>query len=252
MQTVFDTLFINFDGSVKLLQSKRLAWQRRLQQGLEESRKTVQAYYANAYHSEGMTYAVATVLNPACKLRLFQSHTWTDDETIGLHDISTPLSRSETDPVSYDLSTRYKRWHISRLLNSAPSPEQDELYVYLGENPSDMNIHEYWRVNEQRFPILALMARDFLSIATSGVGVQRLFNSACDVCHDRDGRLYADTVHASILQLCTDRFQVYPDYQVPEYEPAAGTIVDDEDYADDSDDPAFIGEDDEYDDPFQS
>lgn len=57
------------------------------------------------------------------------------------------------------------------------------------------------------------MARDFLTIATNGVGVERLFNSSRDVCHYRRSRLHADTIEAIMLQMCTDRFAIKEEYQ---------------------------------------
>ncbi len=56
------------------------------------------------------------------------------------------------------------------------------------------------------------MARDFLAIPASGVGVERLFNSSRDVCHYHRSRLLPDTIHAIMLQMCTDRFNLKQDY----------------------------------------
>ncbi len=56
------------------------------------------------------------------------------------------------------------------------------------------------------------MARDFLAIPASGVGVERLFNSARDVCHYRRGRLLPETIHAIMIQMCTDCFNLKQEY----------------------------------------
>jgi hypothetical protein len=74
------------------------------------------------------------------------------------------------------------------------------------------NVLEYWRDHESTFPILAKMARDFLAIPATGIGVERLFNSARDVCHYRRGRLLPDTIHAIMIQMCTDRFNLKEEY----------------------------------------
>lgn len=57
------------------------------------------------------------------------------------------------------------------------------------------------------------MAQDFLAIATTGVGVERLFNSARDICHYRRGQLHADTIHGLMLQLTTDQFHLKEEYR---------------------------------------
>jgi len=43
------------------------------------------------------------------------------------------------------------------------------------------------------------MAKDILSIPASGVGVERLFNTARDVCHYRRNCLNADTIEIIML-----------------------------------------------------
>jgi hypothetical protein len=74
------------------------------------------------------------------------------------------------------------------------------------------DVLQYWRDHESTFPTLAKMARDFLAIPATGVGVERLFNSARDVCHYRRGRLLPDTIHAIMIQMCTDRFNLKQEY----------------------------------------
>ena len=57
------------------------------------------------------------------------------------------------------------------------------------------------------------MARDFLTIAIDGVGVERLFNTSRDVCHYRRSRLYPDIIKAIMLQIYTDRFTINKEYK---------------------------------------
>jgi hypothetical protein len=52
------------------------------------------------------------------------------------------------------------------------------------------------------------MARDVLSIPATGAGVERLFNSARDVCHYRRGSLNSTTIQDLMLFMCTSRFEV--------------------------------------------
>jgi len=52
------------------------------------------------------------------------------------------------------------------------------------------------------------MARDIFSIPATGAGVERLFNSARDVCHYRRGRLNISTIQDLMMYKCTTRFEM--------------------------------------------
>jgi hypothetical protein len=45
-----------------------------------------------------------------------------------------------------------------------------------------------------------------MSISATGAGVERLFNSARDVCHYRRGSLSPETIRDIMLYMCTTRF----------------------------------------------
>ena len=66
----------------------------------------------------------------------------------------------------------------------------------------------FWKEHEQQFPVLASLARDILSIPATGAGVERLFNSARDICHYRRGSLHATTIQDLMMFMCTTRFDV--------------------------------------------
>ena len=53
-----------------------------------------------------------------------------------------------------------------------------------------------------------MLACDILSIPATGAGVERLFNTARDVCHYRRGRLRSETVEEIMSYLCTTRFDL--------------------------------------------
>lgn len=60
---------------------------------------------------------------------------------------------------------------------------------------------------------MALIARDFLAIAVTSVGVESLFNSARDICHYRRSRLAPETIEAIMLQMCTDNFRIADEFK---------------------------------------
>lgn len=66
----------------------------------------------------------------------------------------------------------------------------------------------FWKDHQRQFPALANLARDVLSIPATGAGVERLFNSARDVCHYRRGSLNPSTIQDLMMFMCTSRFEI--------------------------------------------
>lgn len=56
---------------------------------------------------------------------------------------------------------------------------------------------------------MARLARDVLSIPASGAGVERLFNSARDICHYGQGSLQPQTVSDLMMYMCTSRIKIH-------------------------------------------
>ncbi|KAJ5806684.1 hypothetical protein N7474_010276 [Penicillium riverlandense] len=75
-----------------------------------------------------------------------------------------------------------------------PTTPKDELTQYLNSDTVDMGPLSFWKENQHRFPALAAMARDTLSVLATGSSVERLFNTTRDICHYRRGRLNATTI----------------------------------------------------------
>ncbi|KAJ9484644.1 hypothetical protein VN97_g8724 [Penicillium thymicola] len=58
---------------------------------------------------------------------------------------------------------------------------------------------------------------EMFSIPANGAGVERLFNTARDVCHYRRGRLESETIEETMLYLCASRFDL-KDTEVKQHE----------------------------------
>ncbi len=71
-----------------------------------------------------------------------------------------------------------------------------------------MNPRTYWKEHQHEFPVLALLARDLFSIPATGAGVERLFNSARDICHYRRGSLNESTIQDLMMLMCATKFEV--------------------------------------------
>lgn len=66
----------------------------------------------------------------------------------------------------------------------------------------------FWKGQEHMLPVLASVARDVLSIPATGAGVERLFNSARDICHYRRGSLKPTTIQDLVMYMCATRFDL--------------------------------------------
>ncbi|KAJ5268071.1 hypothetical protein N7524_006111 [Penicillium chrysogenum] len=63
----------------------------------------------------------------------------------------------------------------------------------------------YWKEHEREFPVLSRLARDLLSVPATGAGVERLFNSARDICHYRRGSLHEGTIQDLMMYMCSEK-----------------------------------------------
>jgi hypothetical protein len=66
----------------------------------------------------------------------------------------------------------------------------------------------FWREHQHKFPTLASLARGVLSIPATGAGVERLSNSARDICHYRRGSLSVTNIQDLMMFMCITRFDV--------------------------------------------
>ncbi|KAJ5346133.1 hypothetical protein N7452_004137 [Penicillium brevicompactum] len=66
----------------------------------------------------------------------------------------------------------------------------------------------FWKEHQSRFPAIAALVRDALSSPATGAGVERLFNTARDICHYRRGRIKSKTIEDLTMFLCTSRFDI--------------------------------------------
>ena len=74
--------------------------------------------------------------------------------------------------------------------------------------PQRLSPRAFWKENQHKWPILASIARDIMSIPATGAGVERLFNSARDICHYRRGSLKLKTIQDIMMFMCTTRFDL--------------------------------------------
>ncbi|KAJ1704854.1 hypothetical protein NYO67_12991 [Aspergillus flavus] len=198
---IYNNLFDHLDTSIDRLVRKRAPWKQQILDGLRDAHQKLRKYYRRTYHTEGYIYAIATILDPTLKLETFKKGPWLDDNTDWAYEyrqvfegvfnlyrcynpnvdtqstVSGPLSG--LDRAFYHVSKRRKKSPLSEIF------EELKTYLDLEGTTGQTDILTYWKSRRDDFPILYCMARDFLAVTTNGVGVERLFNSARDICHYR-------------------------------------------------------------------
>jgi len=73
--------------------------------------------------------------------------------------------------------------------NSQTSKQELEKYLSQPRSASSVDILQWWKLNQLQFPVLAKMARDFLSISATSVPAERLFSKASLVIRKHRNRL---------------------------------------------------------------
>ncbi|CAB4445822.1 unnamed protein product [Rhizophagus irregularis] len=76
------------------------------------------------------------------------------------------------------------------------STNENELELFLGYPvlSAEINILEWWKLNEPQYPYLAVIARDYLTIPATSVPVERAFSSGTDLVTQKRCSLSAETI----------------------------------------------------------
>ena len=71
-----------------------------------------------------------------------------------------------------------------------PTYTKDEFYLYLAKPPTNLlGVIEYWKARESKWPHLAKMAYDFLSIPAISSEYKRVFSSCAKLTTSESSRL---------------------------------------------------------------
>ncbi|GBC11827.2 zinc finger BED domain-containing protein RICESLEEPER 2-like [Rhizophagus irregularis DAOM 181602=DAOM 197198] len=126
------------------------------------------------YNKTNYSYLISTILDPRLKLQYYKDNEWGDElindiqqKFLSMYNKSYAVSiqSDQTETPNKEKSVMSCVFKCRRVESSA-----DEYQIYLSLPQLDGNEDplEWWKNNEQQFPSLAKMARDFLSIpATS-------------------------------------------------------------------------------------
>lgn len=230
---IYNVLFEHLENSMSQLRRKRVAWKQQMLISLEAGRLKLDEYYSQTDNIHGNIHAISTMLAPDSRFHFFLSDDWDkewrDRYRISFREAIAPYQERLTDsqgPQSSSIGARPSSTLHNLLHGHKPKakPAGDEItqyldggmykpYSFVSNTNSILDITDseplsFWKENQSRFPAIALLARDILSIPATGAGVERLFNTARDICHYRRGRMKSETIQELMMFLCTSRFDL--------------------------------------------
>ncbi|KAJ6096882.1 hypothetical protein N7486_007628 [Penicillium sp. IBT 16267x] len=180
-------------------------------------------YYGMTDDVEGDIYVIGTILDPSNKMEFFSTSDWAPNNTgkdykkeyreslqslFWRYSLRIPSDITQSDSRLSTTKSALERACRRDLSKPSTGLQHDELTRYLQSDTIDESARIFWRNHEKEFPILVSITRDIMSIPVTGAGVERLFNSARDVCHYRRGSLNPETVRDIMFYLCTTRFDI--------------------------------------------
>ncbi|KAJ6019888.1 hypothetical protein N7522_000596 [Penicillium canescens] len=221
--SIYNRLFDHLERSIRQLRRKKVAWKQLMLSSLEAAKDKLSKYYGMTDNVEGDLYAIGTILDPSNKMEFFSTSDWAPDNSgkdykkeyreslqslFERYSLRIPSDMTQSDSRLSTNKSALERACRRDLSKPSTGPQYDELTRYLQSDTIDESARIFWRNHEKEFPILASITRDVMSIPATGAGVERLFNSARDVCHYRRGSLNPETVRDIMLYLCTTRFDI--------------------------------------------
>ncbi|KAJ8454957.1 hypothetical protein ONZ45_g19104 [Pleurotus djamor] len=184
---------------------------------LSLAKRTLNKYYDKTDHSE--VYRIAMILHPRHKLAYFQKAKWQStwiqtareifleeyessyssrDEFSEGDDAGEGLDSSKSKDV--DHSPKYVNM-FDKLPEVAPPPSTQTLneartYLESPIEPTVTDALQWWYDRRETYPKLSRMARDYLSIPATSVGVERTFSTGRLILSHVRNRLSAETTRA--------------------------------------------------------
>jgi len=103
-----------------------------------------------------------------------------------------------------NLSTSQTRNYFQSLFmaedQNLPLPSADKLEVYFDSNPPSLEITplEWWKIHSSEYPVLARMAKDYLTVMSTSVPCEQFFSVAGKQITQTRNRLNPDTTRACL------------------------------------------------------
>ncbi|QKX61420.1 uncharacterized protein TRUGW13939_08568 [Talaromyces rugulosus] len=215
---IYNRLFDHLERSQTQLQRKRVPWKKQMLDALDAGRTKLDEYYAQTDTIRGHIYAVSTMLAPVNKFRFFLSsdwdQKWRDIYRNAFQQALIPYQaqvKSQSQDAYSSHTAAQPSSRLEEMLDGKdiqPRAMTDEISQYLDSDTVSVGPLIFWKEHQYRFLAIAALARDALSFPATGAGVERLFNTARDVCHYRRGRMKTETIEELMMFLCTSKFDI--------------------------------------------
>ncbi|KAG0158397.1 hypothetical protein PDIDSM_5911 [Penicillium digitatum] len=196
---IYNKLFDHLERSQAQLRRKRVPWKKQMLEALEAGRSKLDEYYSQADDLRGNIYAISTMLAPVNKFKFFLSsdwdQKWRDTYRLAFEQALVPYQaqvRISSRDLQSSLTIAHPSSRLEEMLDGRdiqPRAITDEISQYLDSDTVSVRPLTFWKEHQARFPAIAALARDTLSFPATGAGVERLFNTARDICHYRRGRM---------------------------------------------------------------
>ncbi|KAI2964925.1 hypothetical protein CBS147323_6033 [Aspergillus niger] len=235
---VYRKLLEHIEKSTRVLSRKTTPWKRAMHDALLAAKQKLREYYDKTYRDHGFLYATGTMLAPQYKLSAFGDTEYSKchSETLrtyrsylrkGFHQYQQQipdLSFCTTIHRSQQQTSELDQLLVPRISLPNDRNQLDEVDRYLQEGKALVGVYfafewrltfqgivplpprAYWKEHEHEFPVLSRLARDLLAVPATGAGVERLFNSARDICHYRRGSLHEKTIQDLMMHMCAQKF----------------------------------------------
>ena len=231
----YDSMYNHIDDVKRALQSEtsigNLACSEYMLNAISNMEDTLKRYYSKTEFPT--VYGDGMILNPRCKLSLFEEESWDDEDA--QEYISRARLRFNREYINQQIdvsSNSTKRsanfynddQEFQEVLAKRSVKKQRSDFDRYIEIPNDSNIQSslgWWKENQHVYPDLAKMARDVLAVPASGSAVEREFSISGRIASWQRSRLSPKTISDSMI---------YKNYLVSSRDPLRGEVVDDDDH----------------------
>ncbi len=170
------------------------------------------AYYNNTDGPQGKIYNWATILDPPQRLETYKSLNY-DRKLLKAYESdfgseytkryaalkreATPERKPQTTSARMSFSALAA--HKQHAMRAPPTRTARPIEYLSAPVSSDADVLAYWMAHELKLPGLSQMAKDILAVPISGVGVERLFSTALQMCCFTRNRLRPSTIQKMMV-----------------------------------------------------
>lgn len=176
-----------------------------LAESAENGLQKLKKYESELLISKSKIPYIGVFLNPSLKMSYFKEHGY-----------SKPLIKEIQKSISETFEQMYVRDSNSQINENLKEESNDEFFEHMhkrtvNKEPKEMqkylqfplsapkvNVLEYWRAQKEEFPNITNMARDYLSVQSGAVAVERDFSMGSDLVTPKRCSLSPETIRACL------------------------------------------------------